>query len=173
MSTSLRYHGLGIKRYQYVRTRYLNRHIWFRVEHDGFNLQCPAPEGRDVVLRGNSRRVSRTIPVGGKSVFIELWAQRIECRQCGIVRQAKIGFAEERRTSTKASERYALDLPRYMTILDVARHLGVSGDIANDIQKRHLRRRFSEPKLKSIRQIAINEITIGKGHHYLTVVFES
>jgi hypothetical protein len=68
-------------------------------------------------------------------VFIELWAQRIECRQCGIVRQAKTGFAEQRRTSTKAYERYAVDVPRYMTILDVARHLGVSWDIVKDIQK--------------------------------------
>jgi transposase len=80
----------------------------------------------------------------------------------------KIGFADPRRTYTKAFERYALKLSRQMTILDVARHLGVSWDIIKDIQKRDLSRRYA--KLKDLRQIAIDESAIAKGHRYLTVV---
>lgn len=59
-----------------------------------------------------------------------------------------------------------------MTILDMARHLGVSWDVIKDIQKRNLLRRFSKPKLKKLRKIAIDEITIGKGHQYLTIVMD-
>ena len=73
---------------------------------------------------------------------------------------------------TRAFERYALDLSRYMTIKDVARHLGVSWDVIKDIQKRYLKRRFAKPKLKNLKQIAIDEISIGKGHRYLTVVLD-
>jgi transposase len=59
-----------------------------------------------------------------------------------------------------------------MTIKDVARHLGVSWDVIKDIQKRSLMRRFARPKLKKLKQIAIDEITIGKGHRYLTIVLD-
>ena len=59
-----------------------------------------------------------------------------------------------------------------MTILDVARHLGVSWDVVKDIQKRDLSRRYAKPKLKGLRQIAIDEIAVAKGHRYLTVVLD-
>ena len=59
-----------------------------------------------------------------------------------------------------------------MTIRDVAVHLGVGWDLIKDIQKRDLSRRFAKPKLKHLRHIAIDEIAIGKGHRYLTVVLD-
>jgi len=59
-----------------------------------------------------------------------------------------------------------------MTILDVAHHLGVSWDVIKDIQKRHLERHYSRPKLKHLKEIAIDEISIGKRHQYLTVVLD-
>ena len=77
----------------------------------------------------------------------------------------EISFADLRRTYTKAFERYALELSRSMTILDVAQHLGVSWDVVKDIQKRDLSRRYAKPKLRDLRQIAI-----AKGHRYMTVV---
>ena len=59
-----------------------------------------------------------------------------------------------------------------MTIKDVALHLNVSWDVVKDIQKRNLARRFGRPKLKNLRRIAIDEISIGKGQQYLTVVMD-
>jgi transposase len=59
-----------------------------------------------------------------------------------------------------------------MTIRAVAKHLGVSWDVIKDIQKRDLSRRFAKPKLKHLQRIAIDEISIAKGHRYLTVVMD-
>jgi len=59
-----------------------------------------------------------------------------------------------------------------MTILDTAQHLDISRDIIKDIQKRYLMQRFSRPKLGKLKKIAIDEISIGKGHRYLTVVLD-
>jgi len=97
---------------------------------------------------------------------------RVECQACGVVRQVEVSFADIRRSYTKAFERYALELSRRMTILDVARHLNVSWDVIKDIQKRDLTRRYARPKLKNLREIAIDEIAIAKGHRYLTVVLD-
>jgi len=60
--------------------------------------------------------------------------QRVECRDCGIVRQVKVDFAKRRRSYTKPFERYVLELSKHMTIDDVARHLGVSWGTVRDIQ---------------------------------------
>jgi transposase len=59
-----------------------------------------------------------------------------------------------------------------MTIQDVTRHLGVSWGLVKEFLEEDLKRRFSRPKLKHVRKIAIDEISIGKGHRYLTVVLD-
>lgn len=59
-----------------------------------------------------------------------------------------------------------------MTIKDVAEHLGVSWDIAKDIQKRHLARHYAKPALADVRQIAIDEINVGRGYRFLTLVLD-
>jgi transposase len=81
-------------------------------------------------------------------------------------------FAAPRKSYTRAFERYALDLSRHMTIKAVAQHLQVSWDTIKEIQATSLQRRFGTPKLGKLKQIAIDEIAIGKGHDYLTVVLD-
>lgn len=170
MSTSLLYHGFDIRDYHYVRTRYVGGSVIFTIERDRHDLRCPSCNSRHVTLRGKIDRTVRALPIGKKPVFIDFPVQRVGCRSCGLVRQAKIGFASERRSYTKAFERYALELARHMTILDVAEHLNVGWDLIKEIQKRHLTKKYRRPSLDNIEKIAIDEICIGKGHRYLTVV---
>jgi transposase len=59
-----------------------------------------------------------------------------------------------------------------MTMLDVARLLGVGWDVVKDILKRHLHRRFGKPSLAGLEYIAIDEISVRKGHKYLTLVMD-
>jgi transposase len=105
-------------------------------------------------------------------VFLDFEVQRLECRRCGKIRQEKLGFADPRFSYSHAFERYALDLSKHMTIQDVARHLGISWDVIKEIQKRDLTRRFSRPCLKNVKRIAIDEISVLKGHQYMTVVLD-
>jgi transposase len=172
MSTSLLYHAFSIRGYEYVRTEYQGREVVFTIRQDRKTFRCEACGSRDVEPRGRVERQFRSLPIGSRSTAIVLPIPRVACRACGIIRQVKIDFADPRRTYTKAFERYALELSRCMTILDVARHLGVSWDIVKDIQKRDLSRRYAKPKLKDLRQIAIDEIAVAKGHRYLTVVLD-
>ena len=172
MSTSLLYHGFGVRGYDYVNSKYEGGAVIFILQPKAFELQCSACKSSNVICRGKVERQFRSLPIGRKPVWLSLALQRVQCMACGLVRQVKIGFADPRRTYTRSFERYALDLSRHMTILDTAQHLDVSWDIIKDIQKRYLMRRFSRPKLGKLRQIAIDEISIGKGHRYLTVVLD-
>jgi transposase len=172
MSTSLLYHAFGIRGYEYVRTEYQGGKVVFTIHQVPKTFRCEACGSRDVRPRGRVERRFQSLPIGSRSTVVVLPIPRVACQACGVVRQVKLDFADPRRTYTKAFERYALELSRSMTILDVARHLGVSWDIIKDIQKRHLSRRFAKPKLKHLRQIAIDEIAVAKGHRYLTVVLD-
>jgi transposase len=172
MSTSLLYHGWGLKGYRYVHSHFTGGRIIFTVQPDPCALTCPVCRCRDILHHGVVYRMWRQVPIGSKVIFIQMGIPRIECRQCSTIRQVGVGFADERRSYTRTFERYALELCRYMTILDVARHLNVGWDLIKDIQKRYLHKRFSRPKLSALRQIAIDEISIGKGHKYLTVVLD-
>lgn len=172
MSTSLLYHGFGIVGYDYIRSTYQSGTVIFGVSHKRKKIRCPECRCRKVILRGSTPRRFRTIPIGSKPVFIDLDIQRVECQRCGVIRQVDLGFADPRFSYTRAFERYALELSRHMTILAVAMHLGVSWDVIKGIQKRDLVKRFSRPRLKHLRMIAIDEIAIRKGHKYLTVVMD-
>jgi transposase len=172
MSTSLLYHGFGVRGYEYVRTEYREGQIHFTIRQPRKALRCPACGSREVRPHGTVERRFRTVPIGSKAVFVTFPIPRVCCQVCGVTRQVAVDFADPRRSYTKAFERYALDLSRHMTILDVARHLGVSWDVIKDIQHRDLQRRFARPKLGGLKRIAIDEIAVGKGQRYLTVVLD-
>jgi len=144
----------------------------FWVEQEAERLRCAQCGSRQVIRRGQTLGEFRSVPIGSKPVKVMLFVQRVECRDCGIVRQVKVEFAKRRRTYTKSFERYVLDLSKHMTIQDVARHLGVSWGMVKDIQERYLKKRFGRPKLRKLRQIAIDEICIGRRDRYLTVVLD-
>jgi transposase len=172
MSTSLLYHAFGIRGYRYQSTRYQEGAVIFTITQDRLTLRCPECNGREIVCKGVTVRELRTVPIGGKRAFVRIAVQRVWCLVCAVVRQVRLTFAEDRVRYTKAFERYALELSRRMTIQDVARHVGVSWDVIKDIQKRSLHRKFSRPKLGHLRRLAIDEISIGKGHRYVTVVLD-
>ena len=170
MSTSLLYHAFGIRGYDYVKTDYREGRVVFTIQRRPPTYRCPLCGSRRVASRGCQERTFRAVPIGGKPVLVVLPIPRVECSTCQVIRQAPLDFADPRRSYTRAFERYALELSRRMTIQDVARHLQVGWDVIKDIQKRDLQRRYRKPKLKKLKQIAIDEIAIGHGHRYLTVV---
>lgn len=170
MSTSLLYHRFGIVGYRYVSQHFVKDTTVFRIEQPRERLRCSHCGSLDVWAQGGVRRVFRSLPIGNRPTLVGLKVPRVLCWSCGKIRQVKIGFADPKKQYTRALERYALDLSRHMTIKDVAEHLQLSWDTIKEIQAKHLRHQFSRPKLHKLKQIAIDEINIGKGHHYLTVV---
>ena len=172
MSTSLLYHGWGLRGYRLVATDFVEGATVFRVRQNDDALCCGNCGSSNVMRQGVAVRRFKTLPIGHKPVWLELPVQRLWCASCNKTRQVKLTFADERRSYTRSFERYALDLSRCTTIQDVAQHLGVSWDVIKDIQKRYLTRRFASLPLKHLRQIAIDEISIGRGHRYLTVVLD-
>ena len=172
MSTSLLYHAWGLRGYTLQATDFIEGRTVFRIQPRPDTLGCGSCGGTTVQRAGVVVRRFRTLPIGSKPVWLELPVPRLWCATCGKTRQVKLAFADEKRSYTHGFERYALELSAHMTIQAVARHLGISWDVIKDLQKRHLQRHFAQPRLKDLQQIAIDEISIGRGHRYLTVVLD-
>lgn len=172
MSTSLLYHGFGVRGYRHISTKYIEGGVVFTIAQNPKTCRCPTCSGKNIILKGGVLRQFRGLPIGGKKVTIAFRVPRIQCRDCNIVRQTPIEFADRRRSYTRSFAQYVLQLARMMTIQDVAMHLEISWDVVKEIVKSDLQRRFGKPDLRNLRQIAIDEISIGKGHRYLTVVLD-
>jgi transposase len=172
MSTSLLYHALNIVGYRYRSTEYVGKEIIFTIEQDPSSFRCSCCGSRKVSKRGGTWRRFLAPGFALKRIVIRLAVQRVECHVCNAVRQVKVGFAEENRRFIRQFERCVLDLSSHMTIQDVAEHFGVSWDVVKNIQKRYLKRKFSCPRLKGLRRIAIDEIYVGKKRKFLTIVLD-
>ncbi len=112
------------------------------------------------------------MPIGLKPVWIEVEIPRVYCANCNCVRQINIKLARPRKSYTRAFERYVIELSRVMTLQDIAKLLKISWDCIKDIVKSRLSRIFSKPPLGNIRYIGIDEISVKKGHKYVTVVMD-
>jgi transposase len=172
MSTSLLYHGWGIRGYCYGGSRYRQGTTEFMIEQHPDTWRCSHCGSGDVTGAGQVERRFRDLPIGSRPTWIVLPVPRLCCRRCGKTRQATVAFADERVHYTRGFERYVVELSRRTTIQDAAMHLGVSWDTVKDIQKRYLQRRFKHIRLRHVQRIAIDEISIGKGHRYLTIVLD-
>ncbi|MFH1844122.1 MAG: ISL3 family transposase [bacterium] len=172
MSTSLLYQAFGVKGYEYKATRYWYGQVVFEIVRPRDQLRCPVCGSDRVICHGGVPRLFRGVPIGKKSVWLSLEVPRVECFECDLVRQATLGFADPKVRHTRAFARYALGLSRHMTIQDVARHLGVSWGVIKEIQREYLQRRFKKLRLRGLKHLAIDEISIGHGHRYLTVVLD-
>ena len=172
MSTSVLYRALGLRGYKHQSIREQDGGIVIRVRHDGSRLSCPHCGGADVVRRGTVPRKWSAVPIGHRPVTIFAAVPRIECRSCGAEPVVPVPFADARRSYTRSFEQFVLTLRQSMTLTDVACHTGISTWLVKDIEKRWLGKHFAKPRLKDLKQIAIDEIATKKGHVYLTIVMD-
>ena len=172
MSTTLLYHGFGLRQYHYLKTDITGGNICFHIEPRNEWIRCPKCRDFRIKKKGAIIRRIRILPIGGKEVFARTVIPKVSCESCDIEQQIKIGFADPYKSYSRSFARYVLDLLKSMTIKDVANHVGVSWEMVKNIEKEYLQKHFTNPSLKSVKQIAIDEISIGKGHQYFTIVMD-
>jgi len=172
MSTSLIYHAFGAKTYDYRSTEYKEGAIWLHLEKKPGKRYCVRCESEDVTLEGKQQYTLRTLPIGTKPVFLVLHLHQLRCHRCHCVQQESRDLAEPRKSYTRTFARLVLMLSASMTLLAIAHFLSVGWDLVKDIVKSDLLRRSQQRSFRQVRCIAIDEIAIRKGHHYMTVVVD-
>jgi transposase len=172
MSTSFIYHTYGLVGYKYTKTEYMKGCIYIHIRKELWKVQCPCCKSSHVIFRGLKNRIFKTLPIGKRRVFLVLKVHRIQCHECGCIRQMKLGFADPKKIYTRTLARYVLELLKMSTIEDVAKHLKMSWNTIKQIQKTYLEKNFGNPDLSNLQLIAIDEISLGKRHKYITLVID-
>jgi len=172
MPTCLLYRSIGLAGYQPVAHREQKGVFQLRMRAPKKALKCPGCGTQDVIKRGTIDRVVQAPLIGLLTTTVFIQVPRVECRKCKRVRTIKLPGVVPGKNHTKSFARLVVDLRKMMTIKDIARYLGVSTTMIRGIDKQYLKTHFAKPKLKHVKLIAIDEICIGSGHKYITIVMD-
>lgn len=173
-TTSFLYHTMGLDGYRHLRTEYRGGSVYHHVERRWdrrFCRNCGAG-WYELVFEGRFEREFRALPVGRRRQFIVVHGHEQRCRRCLQKRREPIPFARGKRRYIKAFERLVVDMCRIAPIKHVAEWLGVGWTLVKEIFKDHLKRRLGKRSLRKVRYIAVDEISIRRGHNYMTVVLD-
>lgn len=135
-------------------------------------LKCAACQSREVIRFGHKERRFKLPPVGSRQVEVVVTIPRLQCKNCGTVRQPRLTFADPKKHYSRSLERYVIDLCHTLPIEKVAALTGLSWDTVKAIDKQHLQRQYKSFDLKALRYISIDEIYLGKKRKFLTLVVD-
>lgn len=172
MSTSQLYHNQCLKGVKYLRSTYAEgKTIFHGVILDSY-IKCSKCHSRKVVRSGGVFRTIKLLPTGIRHNLLRLFIPRVVCKKCGAIRQIIIPFLEGQKSYTRALARYVFTMSQLIPLRYVAALCGLSWDTVKQIHKEKLKRKFKRIKLKNVRQIAIDEVCIGRPRKFLTIVLD-
>jgi transposase len=105
-------------------------------------------------------------------IWVSCRYRKILCPRCQAVRIENLGLLHPYLRVSVRLARYIYQLCRVMTVTEVARHLGLNWKTVKAIDKYYLQRDFGQPDYDGLRILAVDEISLRKGHRYLTVVLD-
>ncbi len=119
-----------------------------------------------------TQRKIRDLSFATARTWITCRYRKLFCVHCqGIHNENLELFHPYLRVTTRLA-RYIYQLCSFMTVSDVAQHLGIDWKTVKNIDKLYLEQDYGQPDLKGLRILAVDEISIRKGHSYLTVVLD-
>ena len=119
-----------------------------------------------------TQRKIRDLNLASARSWITCRYRKVFCAHCqGIHIEDLELFHPYLRVTTRLT-RYVYQLCQLMPVSDVAKHLGLDWKTVKAIDKHFLERDYGQPDYQGLRILAVDEISIRKGHRYLTVVLD-
>jgi len=146
---------------------------WIEIKPDlRFKPICSLCKREAGHIHSQTQRVIRDLNLASAKIFINCWYRKVFCSNCcGIYVENQVFVLPYLRV-TKRLACYIHKLCKKMTITDVANHLDLDWKTVKNIDKSFLEEEFSETDYTNLRIIAIDEISVRKGHKYYTVVID-
>jgi transposase len=96
---SLLYHGFGIKDQEYLKTTYAGGDIFFHIRTKSDKLRCGECGSANVIHKGKQIRKFKTLNIGLKPVFLIAEVHRLQCKDCGCLKQEKLSYVDEKKVT--------------------------------------------------------------------------
>jgi transposase len=119
-----------------------------------------------------TQRKVRDLNMTTARLWVTCRYRKVFCAHCHGVHIEDLQLFHPYLRVTVRLARYIYQLCQMMTVSEVARHMGLNWKTVKDIDKYYLERDHGQPDLNGLRILAVDEISIRKGHRYLTVVLD-
>ena len=119
-----------------------------------------------------TQRKIRDLSLATARTWITCRYRKVFCARCHGIHIEDLELFHPYLRVTKRLARYIYQLCKLMTVSEVARHLDIDWKTIKNIDKLYLERDYGQPDLTGLRILAVDEISIRKGHSYLTVVLD-
>ena len=118
-----------------------------------------------------SQRRFEFIPIWGFAVFLLYSMRRVACKQCGV-KVEEVPWATGKHQLTKAYMLYLAHWARKMSWKETAQSFHTSWEKVQQAVAYVVQWGLEHRQLGVIRAIGVDEIAYGKGHEYLTLVYQ-
>jgi transposase len=119
-----------------------------------------------------AQRTVRDLNWASARVWLNCQYRKILCLQCQAIRIEDLELFHPYFRVTQRLAQYIHELCKVMTVKEVAQHLGLAWKTVKNIDKLFLERQYAQPDFEGLRVLAIDEISIRRGHRYLTIVLD-
>ena len=144
-----------------------------QIQPDGrFAPVCHGCGRRATGVHSWTQRKVRDLNLATARVWLDCHYRKVFCAHCHGIHIENLGLFHPYLRITQRMACYVYQLCQYMTVSEVARHLGLNWKTVKDIDKYYLERDHGQPDLNGLRILAVDEISVRKGHSYLTVVLD-
>lgn len=144
--------------------------VTIRVQPDErYNPVCHNCKRGVKEIHSYNERPVRDLNIFDAKTFLFVVYRTVKCPWCGNVVE-DIGIMDPCKRVTRRLATYILVLCQYMTIKEVAKHLGLDWKTIKEIHKQHLKEKFSHEDIGYPKLLAVDEISLKKRHHYLTLI---
>jgi len=117
-----------------------------------------------------TQRSVRDLNLASTQVWLRCDYRKLLCAHCQRISIEDLELFHPYLRVTRRLAAEIHQLCKVMTVTDVARHFQLDWKTVKDIDKQFLEARYGQPDLNGLRILAVDEISIRKGHSYLTVV---
>lgn len=138
-----------------------------------FRPRCHACSTRAATIHSQGHgRTLRDLAMGPMQVWVHVAYRKVWCPGCHGARVEQLSLARPGQRVTDRLARYIYELCRVLTVEQVARHLDLDPKTVRTIDRTFLEADVGETDYEGLRILAIDEVAVKRGHHYLTVVLD-
>jgi transposase len=117
-----------------------------------------------------TQRAVRDLNLASTQVWLRCKYRKLLCGHCQRISVEELNLFHPYLRVTRRLAAEIHQLCKVMTVSDVARHFQLDWKTVKDIDKQYLEAHYGQPDLNGLRMLAMDEISIRKGHRYLSVV---
>lgn len=137
-----------------------------------YNPICRICGATSTIVHSYRRRPIRDLNLADSQVFVNCRTRKLRCSVCGYVAVEKVDFIAPCARVTNRMARYVHELCKMLSVAEVARHLCLDWKTVKEIDKAFLGEKYGETNYDGLSILAVDEIAVKKGHHYMTVVLD-